>query len=81
MINDNFLLLQTAYNLLQCELCSTVFPMIVGTALGSAMILHLWHSNPKLVVHGFLDMIRTDERDMSRILNICHELKVKLIVD
>ena len=70
-------LLQTAYNLIQCEVASTVFPMIVGNVMESGVILHLWHSNPKLVVHGFLDLIKSDQGNMVTVLDLCQELKVK----
>ncbi|RVW13643.1 CCR4-NOT transcription complex subunit 1 [Vitis vinifera] len=40
--------INTAYNLIQREVSSTVFPMIIGNVMGSGVILHLWHSNPKL---------------------------------
>lgn len=70
-------LLQTAYNLIQREVSSTVFPMIIGNVMGSGVILHLWHSNPKLVVHGFLDFIKSDQGNMVTILDLCQELKVK----
>ncbi|XP_057952190.1 uncharacterized protein LOC131146551 isoform X3 [Malania oleifera] len=68
--------INTAYNLLQCEVSSTVFPLIVGNVMGSGTILHLWHSNPKLVLHGFTDMVRTDQGSIVRILDICQELKI-----
>ncbi|KAA8539793.1 hypothetical protein F0562_026485 [Nyssa sinensis] len=68
--------INTAYNLLQCEVSSTVFPMITGNATRSGMILQLWHSNPKLVLRGFIDMIKTDEGNMVTILDTCQELKI-----
>lgn len=70
------LLLQTAYNLLQCEVCSVVFPLIVGNTVGSGVIVHLWRVNQKLVLRGFIDMIKTNQGNMLRILDICQELKV-----
>lgn len=66
----------TAYNLLQCEVCSIVFPLIVGNTVGSGMILHLWRVNQKLVLRGFIDMIKTNQGNMLRILDICQELKI-----
>lgn len=68
--------INTAYNLIQREVSSTVFPMIIGNVMGSGVILHLWHSNPKLVVHGFLDFIKSDQGNMVTILDLCQELKI-----
>ncbi|KAJ0100167.1 hypothetical protein Patl1_19850 [Pistacia atlantica] len=67
--------INTAYNLLQCEVVSTVFPLIVASAMKS-VILHLWHSNPKLVTCGFIDTIRIDQGNMLKIVDICQELKI-----
>ncbi|KAK6936303.1 CCR4-NOT transcription complex subunit 1, HEAT repeat [Dillenia turbinata] len=68
--------INTAYNLLQCEVSSTVFPMIVGNATGGGMLLNLWDINPKLVLHGFVDMIKIDQNNMVRIMDICEEIKI-----
>ena len=51
--------------------------MILKNSLGSGMILHLWRVNPNLLLRGFLDANTTDPDDMSRVLDICEELKVK----
>ncbi|KAK6926413.1 CCR4-NOT transcription complex subunit 1, HEAT repeat, partial [Dillenia turbinata] len=68
--------INTAYNLLQCEVSSTVFPMIVENATGGGMILNLWDINPKLVLRGFVDMIKLDQNNMVRIMDICEEIKI-----
>ncbi|KAK4839920.1 hypothetical protein QYF36_025957 [Acer negundo] len=67
--------INTTYNLLQCDVSSTVFPLIVANSLRS-MILNLWHSNSKLVVRGFIEMARTDQGNILRILDICQDLKI-----
>ncbi|KAF8379221.1 hypothetical protein HHK36_028651 [Tetracentron sinense] len=69
--------INAAFNLILNEVSSTVFPMIVGNAMGSGMILHLWHANPNIVLRGFVDIHNTDPDNMTRILGICQELKVK----
>ncbi|KAL5812656.1 hypothetical protein ACOSQ3_027606 [Xanthoceras sorbifolium] len=71
--------INTAYNLLQCDVSSTIFPLIVANSIGS-MILNLWHSNSKLVVRGFIEMTRTDRGNILRILDICQELKILLFL-
>ncbi|KAK1578369.1 hypothetical protein Q3G72_029758 [Acer saccharum] len=67
--------INTTYNLLQCDVSSTVFPLIVANSLRS-MILNLWHSNSKLVVRGFIEMARNDQGNLLRILDICQDLKI-----
>ncbi|XP_056174651.1 uncharacterized protein LOC115684386 isoform X3 [Syzygium oleosum] len=67
----------TVYNLLQSEVSLAVFPMIMKNAGGVGMILYLWHVNPILVLRGFVDAAGLDPDCMTRILDICEELKVR----
>ncbi|GMI99089.1 hypothetical protein like AT1G02080 [Hibiscus trionum] len=66
----------TAYNLLQHDVTSTVFVMVIKNALGSGTILQLWHVNPNLVMRGFVEVHNTEPDNMIRILEICQELKI-----
>ncbi|KAK7350377.1 hypothetical protein VNO77_08930 [Canavalia gladiata] len=68
--------INTAYNLLQREVSLIVFPMIVKSAVGSGMILHLWHVNPNLVLRGIMDTQNNDADSVIRIVDICQELKI-----
>ncbi|KAL9303652.1 hypothetical protein ACSQ67_020915 [Phaseolus vulgaris] len=68
--------INTAYNLLQQEVSLIVFPMIVKSAVGSGMILHLWHVNPNLVFRGIIDSQNHDSDSIIRIVDICQELKI-----
>ncbi|KAG5009551.1 hypothetical protein JHK87_018066 [Glycine soja] len=68
--------INTAYNLLQQEVSLIVFPMILKSAVGSGMILHLWHVNPNLVLRGFIDSQNNDADSIVRIVEICQELKI-----
>lgn len=74
-----YFLLQTPYNLLQHEVSSIVFPVILKSAVASGMILHLWHVNPNLVLRGIIDSQNNDVDSITRILDICQELKVGLL--
>ncbi|XWS60105.1 hypothetical protein CRYUN_Cryun07bG0005900 [Craigia yunnanensis] len=67
--------INTAYNLLQHDVSSTIFPMVVENSMGS-LILHLWHSNSKFVARGFMDMIKADQSSIIRMLAICYEQKI-----
>ncbi|KAE9600761.1 putative CCR4-Not complex component, Not1, CCR4-NOT transcription complex subunit 1, HEAT [Lupinus albus] len=68
--------INTAYNFFQHEICQIVFPMIVKRAGGSEMILHLWHVNPNLVLRGVVDSQKNDIDIVTRIVDICQELKI-----
>ncbi|KAK4802906.1 hypothetical protein SAY86_001109 [Trapa natans] len=66
----------TAYNLLQFEVSSTVFPSILKSVDGPGMILYLWRVNPTLVLKGYADAVSLDPDFITRILDICQELKI-----
>ncbi|KAE9611238.1 putative CCR4-Not complex component, Not1, CCR4-NOT transcription complex subunit 1, HEAT [Lupinus albus] len=68
--------INTAYSLFQHEICLTVFPMILKSTDGSGMILHLWHVNPNLVLRGVMDSQKDDLDNVTRIVDICQELKI-----
>ncbi|XP_019463583.1 PREDICTED: CCR4-NOT transcription complex subunit 1 isoform X4 [Lupinus angustifolius] len=68
--------INTAYSLFQHEICLTVFPMILKSTDGSGMILHLWHVNPNLVLRGVMDSQNDDLDNVTRIVDICQELKI-----
>ncbi|KAK9910902.1 hypothetical protein M0R45_034838 [Rubus argutus] len=68
--------INTPYNLLQYEVSFIVFPMIVKNVMGNGMIIHLWHTNTSLVLRGFVDAHNSDPDSMTRILDICQELKI-----
>ncbi|XP_061369489.1 uncharacterized protein LOC133312337 [Gastrolobium bilobum] len=68
--------INTAYNLFQHEVCLIAFPMIVKSAVGNGMILHLWHVNPNLVLRGFIYSQNNDVDSITRIVDICQELKI-----
>ncbi|KAI8024154.1 CCR4-NOT transcription complex subunit 1 [Camellia lanceoleosa] len=72
--------INTAYNFLQYEVSSIVFAKILKNSTGSGMVLHLWHVNPNLLVQSFLDAHNIDPDDISRVLDICQELKILLPV-
>ncbi|GMI98283.1 hypothetical protein like AT1G02080 [Hibiscus trionum] len=66
----------TAYNLLQHDVTSTVFPMIIKNSLGAGMILQLWNVNAILVLRGFVEVHNTEPDIMIRILEVCQESKI-----
>ncbi|KAF4401859.1 hypothetical protein G4B88_013146 [Cannabis sativa] len=68
--------INTAYNLLQHEVSAIVFPTIVKNSMASSIILHLWHVNSKLVLRGFADAHKCDLDIITKILDLCQELKI-----
>ncbi|OAY69195.1 CCR4-NOT transcription complex subunit 1, partial [Ananas comosus] len=67
--------INTAYNLLQYEVSSRVFPMLLKDSTKNSIIDDLWGVNPSLVLRGFLDA-HTDPDCLPRILDACQELKI-----
>ncbi|XVE56396.1 hypothetical protein DITRI_Ditri04bG0005500 [Diplodiscus trichospermus] len=65
----------TAFNLLQRDVFSTILPVVVENSMGS-LILHLWHSNCKLVARGLMGTIEADQNSIMRLLAICYEQKI-----
>ncbi|KAF5732911.1 Ccr4-not transcription complex putative isoform 1 [Tripterygium wilfordii] len=66
----------TAYNLLQNEVFFTLFPMMVKSTVANGLVLHLWHINPDIVLRGFVDAYSIEPDTLTRILDICQELKI-----
>ncbi|CAI9769351.1 unnamed protein product [Fraxinus pennsylvanica] len=66
----------TAYNLLQHEVTSGVFHLVLSHALGNSVILHLWHINPHTLLRGFTDAVNSDPDNLTKVLDACQELKM-----
>lgn len=73
--------LQTAYNLIQNEVCSAVLPMIVKNATGNALILRIWHVNPTVLLWGFAELLNADPESVAKVLDACQELKVGVHIE
>ncbi|XP_047314979.1 CCR4-NOT transcription complex subunit 1-like isoform X3 [Impatiens glandulifera] len=68
--------INTTYNLIQRELSSTAFPVILNHSAGADMVLHLWNKNPAILLRGFVDAHSINPENISRIFDICQELKI-----
>ncbi|RZC68421.1 hypothetical protein C5167_031663 [Papaver somniferum] len=66
----------TAYNLLQCEVLSSVFPTVLGNFSRAGLILHLWNVNHNVVLRGLLDVQNFDSDSMMKFFCICQEFKI-----
>ncbi|XP_062205575.1 uncharacterized protein LOC133907537 isoform X2 [Phragmites australis] len=68
--------INTAYNLLQHEVLSCVFPaMLKDDTLHSSLMNYLWHVNPCLTLRGFVDA-HSDISCLLRTVEICEDLKI-----
>ncbi|KAL5217094.1 hypothetical protein ABZP36_017778 [Zizania latifolia] len=65
----------TAYNLLQYEVLSCVFPAALKDAAKGNVVNHLWHINPYLTLRGFVDA-HSDPDCLLRIVDVCQDLKI-----
>ncbi|KAK1304862.1 hypothetical protein QJS10_CPB11g00341 [Acorus calamus] len=70
----------TAYNLIQYEVFSTVFPLIVGNSTKGGIVQHLWHVNPNLILWGFIDAHASNPDIISRISDLCQEFEILALV-
>ncbi|KAG8092529.1 hypothetical protein GUJ93_ZPchr0012g21276 [Zizania palustris] len=67
--------INTAYNLLQYEVLSCVFPAILKDTTSSSLIKSLWHVNPYLTLRGFVDS-HSDINCLLRTVEICQDLSI-----
>ncbi|XP_078446307.1 transcription regulator isoform X2 [Wolffia australiana] len=67
--------INSAYNLLQYEISSLVFPLVVKNSSTGNIVDLLWRINPKLVLRGFMELHNSDSESDTRIVDICQELK------
>ncbi|XP_011090133.1 CCR4-NOT transcription complex subunit 1 isoform X2 [Sesamum indicum] len=66
----------TAYNLIQNEVASALIPMALKNVSGNSLILNLWHVNRSMLLRGLIDAVHLDQDNISRILDVCQELKI-----
>ncbi|KAL0429074.1 UNVERIFIED_CONTAM: CCR4-NOT transcription complex subunit, partial [Sesamum radiatum] len=66
----------TAYNLIQNEVASALIPMALKNASGNSLILNLWHVSRSMLLRGLIDAVHLDQDNISRILDVCQELKI-----
>ncbi|XP_014752689.1 CCR4-NOT transcription complex subunit 1 isoform X3 [Brachypodium distachyon] len=67
--------INTAYNLLQFEVLSCVFPAILKDAAKSNVVNSLWHINTCLTLRGFVDA-HSDPSCLLRIVDVCQDMKI-----
>ncbi|XP_019098237.1 PREDICTED: CCR4-NOT transcription complex subunit 1-like isoform X9 [Camelina sativa] len=72
--------IKTAYNLIQREVVSAIFPVIITNSQESGFILNIWHQNAELFLWGILGAQNLKADSMLRIIEICHELKILPVV-
>ncbi|KAG8083808.1 hypothetical protein GUJ93_ZPchr0010g10249 [Zizania palustris] len=67
--------INTAYNLLQYEILSCVFPAILKDTTYSSLMSSLWHVNPYLTLRGFVDS-HSNINCLLRTVDICQDLMI-----
>lgn len=68
--------MQTEYNLLQYELCTTLLSDVIKNTMKSGLINHIWSAKQNLVLHGFIHTHSTDPGSIMKVFDICLELQV-----
>ncbi|KAJ6679399.1 CCR4-NOT TRANSCRIPTION COMPLEX [Salix purpurea] len=51
-------------------------PFILKSPAAGGMMLYLWHLNPNLVLRGFVEAGNVESNIMTKILDVCQELKI-----
>ncbi|KAM7472074.1 hypothetical protein LguiA_010257 [Lonicera macranthoides] len=68
--------INSAYNLLQYEVSYVVLPMVFKSAAANSIALHLWNVNPSILMRGFVDALTVDQDHITRVFDLCQELKI-----
>ncbi|KAJ7514921.1 hypothetical protein O6H91_23G065800 [Diphasiastrum complanatum] len=72
---------ETEWNLIQSEVFFALFPSFLGNNPNNSVILHqLWFLNREIVIRGMVDAHSKDPSSISRILDVCQDLKVLPLV-
>ncbi|KAI3741197.1 hypothetical protein L1987_58865 [Smallanthus sonchifolius] len=66
----------TSYNLLQHEVSLAVVPVILKDPSMGGVLLHLWHVNPPFLLRALSDALHVDSENITRVLDLCQELKI-----
>ncbi|KAK1408886.1 hypothetical protein QVD17_41009 [Tagetes erecta] len=66
----------TPYNFLQLEVSLVVVPLILKDASVGGILLHIWHVNPPFLVRALNDALNMDSDNITRVLDLCQELKI-----
>ncbi|KAI3693882.1 hypothetical protein L1987_76837 [Smallanthus sonchifolius] len=66
----------TPYNFLQLEISLAVVPVILKDASVGGILLHLWHVKPPFLLRALNDALHMDSDNITRVLDLCEELKI-----
>jgi hypothetical protein len=72
---------QTQWNAIQAEILPLLLPSYLASNATSSVVHELWLLNADLVMRTMVEMHSADPSTISRILDVCHELKVIIIVN
>ncbi|KAD3069237.1 hypothetical protein R6Q59_016720 [Mikania micrantha] len=66
----------TPYNLLQHEVSLAVVPEILKDPSVGSILLHIWHVNRPFLLRALSDALNMDSENITRVLDLCQELKI-----
>jgi len=67
---------QTKWNIIQVEMLPLLLPSYLASNATSSVVQELWLLNADLIMRTMVEMHAADPSTISRILDVCHELKV-----
>ncbi|KAG0608479.1 hypothetical protein M758_8G108900 [Ceratodon purpureus] len=68
--------IKTDWNVIQAEMLPLLLPAYLASNATSSVVQELWLLNADLVMRTMVEMHAADPSTISRILDVCHELKV-----
>lgn len=71
-----YLDVQTEWSIIQAEMLPLLLPSYLSSNATSSVVQELWLLNADLVMRTMVEMHAADPSTISRILDVCHELKV-----
>jgi hypothetical protein len=71
-------LVQTEWNTIQSEIVPILLPTFFANNTTNSVLHQLWTLNPEMVTRTMVEMHASDPSYISRILDVCQELKVPM---
>lgn len=79
ILHLSYLGVQTKWNMIQAEMLPLLLPSYLASNATSSVVQELWLLNADLIMRTMVEMHAADPSTISRILDVCHELKVMIV--
>lgn len=79
ILHLSYIGVQTEWNIIQAEMLPLLLPSYLASNATSSVVQELWLLNADLIMRTLVEMHAADPSTISRILDVCHELKVIIL--